>query len=139
MGIGTLNTLRSRRGSGSGAGDGVGRAVGVARSASKVGFGVTVAIRLGCVGLGATETLVGSGVVVGTGVFVPGDCVAVGAIVVASLAGVGFVAVAVGRVSTTMSSGWMRGVAVGAEDWHANADARQTIAHTTSDLATACI
>ena len=131
--------MRSRRGSESGAGDGVGRAVGVARSASKVGFGVTVAIRLCRVGLGATETSVGSVVAVRTGGFVAGDGIAVGAMDVIAVAAAGSVVVASARVSTTMSSGWMRGVAVGVEDWQANANARQTIAHVTSDLATACI
>ena len=66
--MGTLNTLRSRRGSGSGVA--VGWAVGVARNASKVGFGVTVAIRLGCVGLGVIGISVGGGDEVGMGVLV---------------------------------------------------------------------
>ena len=105
--MGTLNTLRSRRGSGSGVA--VGRAVGVARSASKVGFGVTVAIRLGRVGLGVIRMVVGEGVAVGTGVLIAGRTGAVGAVA-------GSVGVAVGRASMTMSSGWMRGVAVGPVD-----------------------
>ena len=117
----------------SGVGDGVGRGVAVARSASNVGFGVTVATRLGTVGLGASETSVGSGVAVGTGALVAAGTAAVAVVVVGS------VGVAVGRVSTTTSSGWMRGVAVGAEDWHANANAAQVIADDTSDLTTTCI
>ena len=43
--------------------------------------------------------------------------------------------VAVGRVSTTISSGWMRGVAVGAEDWQAIAVEAQMIAHITDHFA----
>ena len=105
----------------------------MARSASKVGFGVTVGTRLGTVGLCVI------GLPVGTGVFVSGRTVAVGAEVVVGVMAAGAVGVAVGRASTTMSSGWMRGVAVGADDWHANANAVQTIADATSDLATVCI
>ena len=125
--------MRSRKGSESGGGVAVGRGVVVARSASKVGFGVTVAMRLSTVGLGVI------GLPVGTGVFVSGRTVAVGAEVVVGVMAAGAVGVAVGRASTTMSSGWIRGVAVGAEDWHANANAALAIADATSDLATTCI
>ena len=97
-----------------------------------------MATRLGAVGLGGSETSVGSGVAVGTGVLIAGRLV-VGAVVVIAVVVTDSVGVAVGRVSTTISSGWMRGVAVGAEDWHANANAAQMIADATSDLTTTCI
>ena len=86
----------------------------MARSASKVGFGVTVAMRLGRVGLGGIGMAVGEGVAVATGVIVADETVVVGAVVVIAVAVAGSVVVASVRVSTTMSSGWMRVVAVGA-------------------------
>ena len=92
--------------------------MGVARSATKVGFGVTVAMRLGRVGLGVIGMAVGKGVAVATEVIVAVMAVAVA---VDTETDVCICGVAGGRFSTTMSSGWTRGVAVGPIVWQANA------------------
>ena len=121
--IGTRKTWRGRSGSGSGVGvGGFGVGVGDARRASNVGFGVTVAIRLGSDGVGVSGTLVGAGVAVGVGDV--GTAVAVAcAIGVGVRSGVG-ANVAGTAVSITWTSDLsIAGVAVGAADWQARINA----------------